>query len=333
MNSAGNIIKNNSLAAMQRQASPEIVSAIKKASASTGVDFAYLMEKASAESSFDTDVKSKTSSATGLFQFIEKTWIAMVRDHGDEHGLGEYADKISANGKVTDAQTRKEILELRKDPEAAAAMAAEYASDNKDYLEDRVESDIGPVELYLAHFMGPSGAAGFLQAMETNPVDTAADIFPAAARANRNVFYDAKSGEPRTLAGVYDFFAKKFEGSTQGYATEPEMMVAVADDNEPRMAGGVPTRNSPAYNERLWAHQLYRDTQIQQIRLLAGTQDDSDRTAGGGALEINRDNKRHDELARLGARTGNRQAMIVSPLEIMELAHMETPRARSRYNE
>ena len=329
MNSAGNIIKNNTLAAMQHQASPEVVNAIKKASASTGVDFAYLMEKASAESSFKTDVKSKTSSATGLFQFIEKTWIAMVRDHGDEHGLGEYADKISANGKVTDAQIRKEILELRKDPEAAAAMAAEYASDNKAYLEDRVESDIGPVELYLAHFMGPSGAAGFLQAMETNQLDTAADIFPAAARANRGVFYDAKSGEPRTLAGVYDFFAKKFEGSTSGEMTEPEMMVASADGDEPRMAGAIPARNSPAYNERLWAHQMYRDAQIQQIRLLAGTQTDDDRTAGGSTFNANRDN----DLSRLGTRTGSRQAMVVSPLQIMELAQLETPRARPRYNE
>ena len=164
MTSAGNILKNNNLAALARQASPEVLGAIKKASAHTGVDFAYLLEKASAESSFRTDAKAKTSSATGLFQCIEKTWIAMVRDHGAEYGLGEYADKISANGKVSDAQTRKEILDLRKDPETAAAMAAEYAADNKQYLEDRIDSDVGPVELYLAHFMGPSGAAGFLKA-------------------------------------------------------------------------------------------------------------------------------------------------------------------------
>lgn len=320
MNSAGNIFKTNTLAAMQRQASPEVVNAIKKASASTGVDFAYLMEKASAESSFKTDVKAKTSSATGLFQFIEKTWMAMVRDHGDEYGLGEYADKISANGKVADAQTRKEILELRKDPETAAAMAAEYAADNKAYLESQISGDVGPVELYFAHFMGPSGAAGFLKAMENNPLDTAADIFPTAARANRNVFYDPKTGDPRTLAGVYDFFAKKFENSTSGQGDNTNVLMASAGD-EPHMAGRVPTTMNT--NDRhMWSQELFQDTQAQQIRLLAGTQNDDDRTA------------RYSRLAEIGRKMGGHQAMLASPVQVMEMAQLETPRViKPRYNE
>lgn len=329
MNSVGNLLKNNSLAAMERQASPEVVKAIKKASAHTGVDFAYLMEKASAESSFRTDVKAKTSSATGLYQFIEKTWLAMVRDHGDEYGLGEYADKISANGKVTDAKTRKEILELRKDPETAAAMAAEYAADNKEYLEARVDSDIGPVELYLAHFMGPSGAAGFIQAMENNPLDTAADIFPAASRANYNVFYDSKTGKPRTLAGVYDFFAQKFENSTQ--SIDSNIMIASHDDGESRMAGSNPVRmasaareplRSTSYNnDLLWAQEIFRNNQAQQLRLLAGNSD---------ADSSQRSNER---FAHLNARNGNRQAIVSNPVEVMQLAQADTTAIRSRYNQ
>lgn len=313
---------------MERQAPAEVVGAIKKASARTGVDFAYLMEKASAESSFRTDIKAKTSSATGLFQFIEKTWIAMVRDHGDEYGLGEYAEKISASGKVTDAKTRKEILELRKDPETAAAMAAEYAADNKEFLEDRTRSDIGPVELYLAHFMGPSGAAGFINAMDRKPLDTAADIFPEAARANRNVFYDAKTGKPRTLAGVYDFFAKKFENSTDGVKSSSDIMLASAS-YEPRMAGSksvartqpLPVKSTSYANDILWAQELFRDTQARHIRLLAGTQDDED------------NNLRSDKLATLSKRAGHRQAMIASPLQIMELAQLDTHAIKSRYNQ
>ena len=323
MNLNGNILKNNNLAALERQASPEIVGAIKKASARTGVDFAYLMEKASAESSFRSDVKAKTSSATGLFQFIEKTWLAMVRDHGEEYGLGEYADKISETGKVTDAKTRKEILELRKDPETAAAMAAEYAADNKAYLEDRVKSDIGPVELYLAHFMGPSGAAGFLQAMEKNPMETAADIFPTAARANYNVFHDAKTGKPRTLAGVYDFFANKFENSLDGVNAD----VMIAQNNEsPRTAGRMATYQQaqrPTSSEAaVWAQQMYHDSQAQQIRLLSNSDEDQ-RSA------------RFNRLETLAQRAGSRHSLVTSPLQIMELAQLETPRAavRPRYNE
>lgn len=331
MNSAGNIFKNNTLAALERQATPGVVNAIKKASASTGVDFAYLMEKASAESSFRPDIKAKTSSATGLFQFIEKTWIAMVRDHGGDHGLEKYADKISADGKVTDAKTRKEILELRKDPETAAVMAAEYAADNKAYLESRVKGDVGPVELYLAHFMGPGGAAGFLSAMKNSPLDTAADIFPTAARTNRNVFYDAKTGQPRTLAGVYDFFAQKFQNSTQGIESDTPVMVASADSAESRMAGAIPTRASTASSyaslmksesydtDLLWAQEIFRNNQAQQLRVLAGNDEDSEQ----------RTTRSNERFAHLNTRGGSG---INNPVQVMQLAQLDAHSLRGRYN-
>ncbi len=331
MNSAGNIFKNNTLAALERQATPGVVNAIKKASASTGVDFAYLMEKASAESSFRPDIKAKTSSATGLFQFIEKTWIAMVRYHGGDHGLDKYADKISADGKVTDAKTRKEILELRKDPETAAAMAAEYAADNKAFLESRVKGDVGPVELYLAHFMGPGGAAGFLSAMKNNPLDTAADIFPTAARTNRNVFYDAKTGQPRTLAGVYDFFAQKFQNSTQGIESDSGVMVASTDSVESRTAGAIPTRanaasqyaslmKSESYDtDLLWAQEIFRNNQAQQLRVLAGNDQDSEQ----------RTIRSNERFAHLNTRGGNG---ISNPVQVMQLAQLDAHTLRGRYN-
>ncbi len=337
MNAAGNIFKNNTLAALERQATPGVVHAIQKASASTGVDFAYLMEKAAAESSFRTDIKAKTSSATGLFQFIEKTWIAMVRDHGHDHGLKKYADKISADGKVTDARTRREILELRKDPETAAAMAAEYAADNKAYLESRVKGDIGPVELYLAHFMGPGGAAGFLSAMKKNPLDTAADIFPTAARANRGVFYDSKTGQPRTLAGVYDFFAQKFRNSTQDSGGDTTVMAATAPADEPRMAGAImagPAQAAPyaalmksdSYDtDLLWAQEIFRDNQAQQLRVLAGD-DNAQRTMRG-----------NERFAHLNTRNGQGlqnglKTAVSNPVQVMQLAQADLHSLRGRYN-
>lgn len=330
MNSAGNIFKNNTLAALERQATPGVVNAIKKASASTGVDFAYLMEKASAESSFRPDVKAKTSSATGLFQFIEKTWIAMVRDHGDDHGLGKYADKISADGKITDAKTRKEILALRKDPETAAAMAAEYAADNKAFLESRVKGDIGPVELYLAHFMGPGGAAGFLSALKNNPLDTASDIFPTAARTNRNVFYDAKTGKPRTLAGVYDFFAQKFQNSTHGMKSDSDVMVASADTTPSHMTKAAPAHDThaPQYaslmksdsydTDLLWAQEIFRNNQAQQLRVLAGTDEDDQQ----------RPVRSNERFAHLNTRSGG----LSNPVQVMQLAQLDTASLRGRYN-
>ena len=202
------------------KAGAKVAAAIKNASVKTGVDFSYLMQQAQIESSFRTDVKACTSSATGLYQFIDSTWLSMVNKYGDKYGLGDLADKISDNGKVADKATRKEILELRKDPELCSLMAAEVASDNKDYLEKCTTKDVGATELYMAHFMGPGGAGKFLKAMDKNPNAKAADLFPTAAAANKNVFYD-KSGKAKSLEQVYAQFDKKFSilDSDTGCAT------------------------------------------------------------------------------------------------------------------
>ncbi len=190
-----------------------VYNAIKNAAAKTGVNFTYLVEKAAAESSFDTNAKSRTSSATGLFQFIESTWLKMVKDHGGKYGLEKYASKIDDNGRVSDPKARKEILNLRKDPEIASLMAAEYDTGNYNRLKENVGGDIGSTELYMAHFLGAGGATGFLNAMKKSPNMTAADLFPKEARANRNVFYDSKTGQPRSLKQVHAMFDQKFKGS------------------------------------------------------------------------------------------------------------------------
>ena len=115
-----------------------VQSAIQRASARTGVDFTYLLGQAQVESSLRTDAKAATSSASGLYQFIEQSWLSTVKKHGAEHGLGWAADAIGQSGgryTVSDPATRSAILNLRNDADTASLMAAEYASDNKDALE------------------------------------------------------------------------------------------------------------------------------------------------------------------------------------------------------
>ncbi|MDH5722303.1 MAG: transglycosylase SLT domain-containing protein [Alphaproteobacteria bacterium] len=179
-----------------------VIAAIQTASTKSGVDFSYLVKQAKVESNFDNNAKAKTSSATGLYQFLDKTWMSMIDRHGETYGL------------ETEGLSKKEILEMRKDPQAASFMAAAFASENEQFLNRHWGGDIGDTELYLAHFLGASGAATFLNASDENPLQPAADIFPKAALANRNVFYNKETGEPRTLHEVYSFFAKKFEGKT-----------------------------------------------------------------------------------------------------------------------
>lgn len=199
MGNLTNTIQNNALVALSRMAPQAVSGAIEQASARTGVDFAYLLQQAKVESSFNPTAKAKTSSATGLFQFIESTWLSMVEKYGDKHGIS------------TEGMSRSEILEMRKNPEKASIMAAEFASENEKFLRTHYDGEIGPTELYLAHFLGAGQAAAFLNARAENGMKEAAYIFPKAAESNYNVFYDPATGRARTLDEIYNFFDEKFE--------------------------------------------------------------------------------------------------------------------------
>ena len=196
-----------------------VQSAIAAASQKTGVDFSYLMGQAQIESGMRSDAKAGTSSASGLYQFIDQSWLSDVKKHGADHGLGWAANSIerlpSGRLSVGDAGTRQAILALRNDPEVASLMAAEYAGDNKAALEGKLGRAATGTDLYMAHFLGLGGASKFLTAMNRDGRTAAADLFPAAAGANRSVFYD-KAGEPRSLSAIYQRFTDKLGGAAAG---------------------------------------------------------------------------------------------------------------------
>ena len=182
--------------------------AIASAASATGIDFDYLMGQAKVESGLNAAARAGTSSASGLYQFIESSWLAVVKRHGAEHGLGWAANAIGPGNRVADAGTRAAILALRNDPAAASLMAAEHASDNKDAIEGSLGREATGTDLYMAHFLGLGGATKFLSAMKANPDASAAALFPSAARANRGVFYD-NAGGARSVSEVYQRFARK----------------------------------------------------------------------------------------------------------------------------
>ncbi|MCW3834835.1 lytic transglycosylase domain-containing protein [Sphingomonas canadensis] len=204
--------------------------AIAAASRKTGIDFNYLLGQAQSESGLQPTIRAQGSTATGLYQFIEQSWLGVVKRHGAEHGLGWAADSIRQNSSgryvVSDPGVRRAILDLRTDPAAAAMMAAEHASDNKDALQASLGRDIGAGDLYMAHFLGLGGARTFLSAMDRNPDRAAAGLFPAAAAANRSIFYNSK-GQPRTLQQVYDMMSRKIDrGAVAAGGTAPSTAVA-----------------------------------------------------------------------------------------------------------
>ncbi len=207
-----------------------VQSAIAAASSKTGIDFQYLLGQAKLESGLQTNARAATSSASGLYQFIERSWLSVVKQHGAEHGLGWAANAISSsNGRpsVADPAMRQVILALRNNPDAASLMAAEHASDNKTALESKLGRTATGTDLYMAHFLGLGGAKKFLGALQSSPGQSAAALFPAAANANRNVFY-ASNGQPRSLSDVYSRFAAKLGAGAADSGTGDGTQTALA---------------------------------------------------------------------------------------------------------
>ncbi|MBX7481892.1 transglycosylase SLT domain-containing protein [Qipengyuania sp. 6D47A] len=174
--------------------------AIARAATRTGVDFDYLLAQARLESGLDPSAKAQTSSATGLYQFIDSTWLRTLDRHGAKHGL-DWADAaIGPGGRVSDRATRDQLLSLRYDVDASSLMAAELTRENSEGLRITLGREPEPAELYLAHFLGLGGAQQFLGALGSDPGQSAAALMPQAARANRSIFYSGAA--PRSVGEV-----------------------------------------------------------------------------------------------------------------------------------
>jgi hypothetical protein len=204
-----------------------IDAAIRQASARSGVDFAYLYNQARLESGFNPDARARTSSATGLYQFLDQTWLAMIDRHGAANNLGWAANAVRRGGDgryhVADPAVRRQIMDLRRNPEAAAAMAAGYATDNRAHLERRLGRSVDGTDLYMAHFLGAGGATRFLRAAAADPDAAAAAQFPREARANRAIFYH-RSGAPRSFSEIRNMMAARLNlrGDVQMAAARPQ---------------------------------------------------------------------------------------------------------------
>jgi hypothetical protein len=150
---------------------------ISKAAKMAGVDEKLMATMAAIESGFNWTVKAGTSSATGLYQFIKGTWDTMLRKYGSKYGIAPGTPAT--------------------DPRANALMGAEFLKENADALKS-IGRPLTDTDLYIAHFMGAGGAKQFLSA---DPSAIAANLMPAAANANKSIFYD--KGRPLTVGEVY----------------------------------------------------------------------------------------------------------------------------------
>jgi hypothetical protein len=189
----------------------DVRSAIGAAAQKTGVDFSYLLAQAKSESGLNPNAKAGNSSATGLYQFLDQSWLAIVKRHGTEHGYGWAADAISpksGGGFSVNPQYRQAVMNLREQAGPASLMAASYASDNAQSLTRSIGRDANSTDLYMCHFLGLGGATRFLQACNAQPGASAASLFPREAQANRGIFF-GKDGSARSLTDVYQLMGSK----------------------------------------------------------------------------------------------------------------------------
>jgi hypothetical protein len=222
-----------------------VTGAIQEAANTTGAGFSYLLATAKIESGLNPEIKAKTSSATGLFQFIEQTWLQTMKESGAELGYGRYAAAIerTSSGRhvVSDPALRSQILNLRKDPTANAVMAGALTRQNANRLRAKIGRDPTEGELYIAHFLGAGGAARLINTAGRNPHAKAADLFPRAAQANRSIFYD-KQGAARSVTGVYGVLVTKLARAmpATGATTQVAQAAPVAPKAPAALAVTVP---------------------------------------------------------------------------------------------
>jgi hypothetical protein len=214
-----------------------IAGAIKQAASTTGTSFEYLLATAKMESNFNPTASASTSSARGLYQFIEQTWLGTVKEAGAQLGYGTYAAAItkspSGGYSVSDPAARSAIMKLRDDPAASSSMAAALTQSNSFKLTGKIGRRPTDGELYMAHFMGVGGAAKLILNAEDNPQASGARLFPNAAAANRSIFFD-RAGRTRSVSEVYSVLSSRYAGAASSQATRTAM--ASVGDIQPSVA-------------------------------------------------------------------------------------------------
>jgi hypothetical protein len=139
---------------------------IKPPRSEPDASFERLIERiVMSESQGDPSAKNKRSTATGLGQFLDQTWLELIRAHRRELFTG---------------RTEREVLSLRKNSLLSREMTRRFIERNAAAL-TKHGLPVTPSTLYLAHFAGPAGAVAILAA--PGDADAAAVIASADSRA------------------------------------------------------------------------------------------------------------------------------------------------------
>lgn len=164
-----------------------------------GFDPALMETIAAMESNFAPGAKPGTSSAGGVFQFVDDTWKSMTRTYGKKFSITENTS--------------------REDIEPSLIMAGLFAADNMKTMRKSIPNPTA-VDLYGAHFMGATGWLGFTNYMRNSPNAIAANVYPEQAKANAGIFGDGSAKNPhKSFRQIYDLLADRIQQRAIQYST------------------------------------------------------------------------------------------------------------------
>lgn len=147
------------------------------------------------ESAGNPNAKNPKSSAEGLGQFIDSTWLSMIQRYRPD---------------IAEGRSRAEILDLKFDPALSREMTRRYTEQNAAALKD-AGLPVTPGSLYLAHFAGEGGAKKVLRAADNAPIG--AVLSPAQINANKNIRHNGKSFAKFTVADLRAWADAKMQGA------------------------------------------------------------------------------------------------------------------------
>ncbi len=206
------------LTAQNRDSS--LIDDIYQASIATHIDFELLLITAMIESDLGRVTKSSTSSARGIFQYIEPTWLVLIKRYGARIGQKNYASAITINTEsylpeITDASqfTKKDILSLRDNTKIAALIKANQLKDEaKIVAKYKAGQRINATDHYIVHMLGLSQARTFYTLLKNESSNILANLnnkgFKEAIRLNPTFFYNAQN-KALSAAEAYTQFHRK----------------------------------------------------------------------------------------------------------------------------
>ncbi len=175
--------------------SQSIIDDIYKASIDTNTDFEHLIITAMMESDLGRVTESKTSSARGIFQYIEPTWVSLIKRYRQRISQYSKTKLLDENNKNTN---NSDILELRYNTRVAALIKAYQLNDEAKILAKYTNGKrINTTDHYIMHMLGSYQARTFYSLINNKSDKKLTNIKSAnlqeAIKLNPTFFYDAEN--------------------------------------------------------------------------------------------------------------------------------------------